>query len=196
MNTENKTVDTVEDTQNDDSVINLPEMSREELEAYALKNAKAFNDQKGLNAKLKAKAEAPAPTFEAASTAAADIDPVQPEPQTASLDEQYVIASLSSSFSLEEIKEAKSFIGTTFGSNLSEVSSNSGFLAHIAAKRELTKSDTMMNDSTLNIETFQSTGQFILDVEAGNIDITADPKAREKYLDIKAKEEADRNFTG
>lgn len=201
MINESNTVDTVEDTiTNDDSVVDLSQMSREEVEAYAIKNAKAFNDQKGLNAKLKSKVKEttdvePAPVE--ASTA--DTPDIAPEPETApttSLDEQYVIADLSKRFSLEEIKEAQSFVGTSFGVSLSDVASNPGFLAHVNASRELTKSDSMMNDDPIHIDTFQSKEQFVRDVESGDVDLTADPEARAKYIEIKAKQEADKHFIG
>lgn len=202
MNTENQTVDKVEDTQNNDSqeqTVDLSQMTRDEVEAFALKNAKAYEDQRKYNEKLKGKikpTDDPEETPAKESTSKAEvIDPVKAPDSTASLDEQYMIASLSNKFSLEEIREAKTFIGTSFGTTLSDVTANPGFLAHINTKRELTKSDSMMNDETLHIETFQSKESFVRDVEAGNIDITADKEAREKYIQIKAKEEADKNFT-
>lgn len=208
MDKENQKVEKVDDTQKDgDTAIDLSQMTREEVEAFAVKqaeeaakNEKAYKDQKGLNDKLKSKLK----DSEVTETTSITDNPVDnptinPEKTTKeapSLDEQYVIASLSKQFSLEEIKEAQSFVGTSFGTTLSDVAVNPGFLAHINAKRELTKSDSMIDDKPIHIETYQSKEEFVKDVESGNIDITQDLKSYEKYVAIKAKQESDKNFTG
>jgi len=182
------------DGANEDQPVDLTAMTREELEEYAAKNAKAFGDQKKLVSKLKSK---PTPV-EPEPAAEPVVEPViTPEPaaaEPASLDDQYVIANLSKQFSLEEIKEGQSFIGTSFGTTLEEVAANPGFLAHINAKRELSKSDDMIDDSPIEIETFQSKESFVKDVESGKIDLQDDPKSREKYIGIKAEQEAAKGF--
>ena len=198
MNTDYNNVDKLEDTINDSSnAVDLTQMTREEVEAFALKNVKAYNDQKGLNDKLKSKVKETEEVIEPAKVATPDhvITPVPVVKEKSSLDEQYEIANLSKTFSLEEIKEGQSFVGTSFGKSISEVATNPGFLAHINSKRELNKSDSMIGNNLPVIETYQSKEEFVRGVESGKIDITADPAARSKYIAIKAKAEADRNFT-
>lgn len=123
------------------------------------------------------------------------VDPADTATPKPSLDEQYEISQLSSKFSLEEIKEAKSLTGTSFGNTTSEVTENPGFLAHINAKRELNKSDSMINDNPIHIDTYQSKQAFKQEVESGNIDLTTNPEARAKYVDMMAQEMSDKNFT-
>jgi len=192
MNNENQTVDMIEDTQNDsaEGTVDLSQMDREQLEAYAIKQAKAYADQKGRAEKLKAKLDTPVEKTEVEKVETVSIAPEVAETKNTPLDTQYEIAQLSSKFSLEEIKEAQSLIGTPFGKSLSEVSVNPGFLAHINAKRELTKSDSMISNNPIVIDSFQSKKGFVQEVELGNIDITVDKEAYKKYVQIKAEEQA------
>lgn len=178
---------------NSEKDIDLSTMTREEIEDYALKQAKAYNDQRGLNDKLKSKLKEVETTKveePKEETKPPVVTPDTEKPKEVSLDEQYEIASLSSNFSLEEIREAKSFVGTSFGATLTEVANSSGFLAHINTKRELSKSDSMISSEPLKIEKFQTTNQFIQDVESGVIDITVDKEAYKKYVEIKAEQKS------
>ena len=114
--------------------------------------------------------------------------PTPEQTQVSSLDDQYEIANLAKTLSLDEIKKAQSFVGTDFGQDLSAVANSDGFKTFIKSQREVTKSDNMISDDLVNIQTFQSKDQFVVEFEAGNLDLS-DPEVRAKYIDIKSDEE-------
>lgn len=182
-----------EEITKDESIVDLSQMTREELEAYAQKQAKAYTDQRGLNDKLKSKIKEE-PVVEEPKEEALVVEPAPVEDTKLSLDEQYEIASLSKDFSIDEIKEGKQFVGTAFGNTLSDVLYSTGFQAHIKTKREKSKSESMISDEPIVINTFESKAMFIKKMEANPDLLVEGTDDYNKYIQLKAEQEVAKGF--
>lgn len=149
----------------------LGEMSREELLELAAKEKKARKDQELFNKKLekelKEKSEAPEKVVEVPETPAETTAPVLSE------DDMIEYSNLvSQGFTKEEIKLAKSFVGTPMGNTMTEVARSAGFMAQVKEKRKVEESASKSIDGLGGLQAPTTDAQFMENVSKGTIDIT------------------------
>lgn len=149
----------------------LSEMSPEELQEFALKEAKARKDQEGFNQKLKAEIEAKKePEVKEEEP---KLDPVVPVTSTINGPDPYAVAALvAKGYSKQEIEAANSLVGTSFGGDVLAVAESAGFQAQLNKDREVSKSSEMQISDLSGLQAPTTDDQFLVQVKNGMIDLS------------------------
>jgi len=88
------------------------------------------------------------------------------------------ISKLASMHSIEDLEFGKQFIGTSFGSNLSEVMDSAGIKAQLALQKEKSNSNDVMDVPDISIATIETKNSIIRDIKEGRIDINKPENAK------------------